>query len=169
MNKLVIHTQYLENYGDSKDPYMKFKGGTTYVMSNCGELNENEIATLVARVKPYITTDLVKSNGGSEEYINDVKVVPHMEQVCADWDSVTEFSFDLFGHVNFIKITDNREDGWMRKEILETTETWTNNRKNYKKEFLMDNGDFCIGDKEAGTWLKEHAVVESKIERNITF
>ena len=37
------------------------------------------------------------------------------------------------------------------------------------KEFLMDNGDFCIGDKEAGTWLKEHAVVESKIERNITF
>jgi hypothetical protein len=169
MNKLVIHTQYLENYGDSKDPYMKFKGGTTYVMSNCGELNENEIATLVARVKPYITTDLVKSNGGSEEYINDVKVVPHMEQVCADWDSVTEFSFDLFGHVNFIKITDNREDGWMRKEILETTETWTNNRKNYKKEFLMDNGDFCIGNKEAGTWLKEHAVVESKIERNITF
>ena len=169
MNKLVIHTQYLENYGDSKDPYMKFKGGTTYVMSNCGELNENEIATLVARVKPYITTDLVKSNGGSEEYINDVKVVPHTEQVCADWDSVTEFSFDLFGDVNFIKITDNREDGWMRKEILETTETWTNDRENYKKEFLMDNGDFCVGDKEAGAWLKEHAVVESKIERNITF
>jgi len=169
MNKLVIHTQYLENYGDSKDPYMKFKGGTTYVMSNCGELNENEIATLVARVKPYITTDLVKSNGGSEEYVNGVKVVPHTEQVCADWDSATEFSFDLFGDVNFIKITDNREDGWMRKEILETTETWTNDRENYKKEFLMDNGDFCVGDKEAGAWLKEHAVVESKIERNITF
>ena len=170
MNKLVIHTQYLENYGDSKkDAYMKFKGGNTYVMSNCGELNENEIATLVARVKPYITTDLVKSNGGSEEYVNGVKVVPHTEQVCADWDSVTEFSFDLFGDVNFIKITDNREDGWMRKEILETTETWTNDRENYKKEFLMDNGDFCVGDKEAGAWLKEHAVVESKIERNITF
>ena len=107
MNKLVINTQYLENYGDSKDPYMKFKGGTTYVMSNCGELNENEIATLVARVKPYITTDLVKSNGGSEEYVNSVKVVPHTEQVCADWDSVTEFSFDLFVNiywmVNFSK------------------------------------------------------------------
>ena len=170
MNKLVIHTQYLENYGDSKDPYMKFKGGTTYVMSNCGELNENEIATLVARVKPYITTDLVKSNGGSEEYINDVKVVPHAEQVCADWDSVTEFSFDLFGHVNFIKITDNREDGWMRKEILETTETWTNDRKNYKKEFLMDNGDFCVGNKEVGAWLKEYAPEpEVTLPRNITF
>ena len=169
MNKLVIHTQYLENYGDSKDPYMKFKGGTTYVMSNCGELNENEIATRVARVKPYITTDLVKSNGGSEEYVNDVKVVPHTEQVCADWESVTEFSFDLFGDVNFIKVVDNREEGWMRKEILETTETWTNDRENYKKEFLMEDGDFCVGDKEAGAWLKEHAVVESRIERNITF
>ena len=168
MNKLVIHTQYLENYGDSKDPYMKFKGGTTYVMPNCGELNENEIATLVARVKPYITTDLVKSNGGSEEYINDVKVVPHTEQVCADWESVTEFSFDLFGDVNFIKITDNREDGWMRREILESTETWTNDRENYKKEFLMEDGEFCVGDKEAGAWLKEHASVPP-VERNITF
>ena len=171
MNKLVINTQYLENYGDSKkDAYMKFKGGTTYVMSNCGELNENEIATFVARVKPYITTDLVKSNGGSEEYINGVRVVPQAEQVCADWESVTEFSFDLFGDVNFIKVYDNREDGWMKSEILETTETWTNDRENYKKEFLMDNGDFCVGDKEVGAWLKEFAP-EPKVTlpRDITF
>ena len=155
MNKLVIHTQYLENYGDSKkDAYMKFKGGTTYVMSNCGELNENEIATFVARVKPYITTDLVKSNGGSEEYINGVKVVPHTEQVCADWDSVTEFSFDLFGDVNFIKITDNREDGWMRKEILEKTETWTNNRESYKASYLMEDGDICDTEAELKEWFE---------------
>ena len=176
MNKLVIHTQYLENYGDSKNPYMKFKGGTTYVMSNCGELNENEIATFVARVKPYITTDLVKSNGGSEEYINDVKVVPHMEQVCADWDSVTEFSFDLLGHVNFIKVEDNRVDGWMKKEILEKTETWTgcseseSGRINYKVEFLMEDGDFCVGNRELGAWLKEFAPEpEVTLPRDITF
>ena len=45
MNKLVINTQYLENYGTKENPYMKFKGGNTYVMNNCGDLNENEIAS----------------------------------------------------------------------------------------------------------------------------
>ena len=36
MNKLVITTQYMENYGDKNDPYMKFKGGNTYELPNCG-------------------------------------------------------------------------------------------------------------------------------------
>ena len=50
MHKLIINTQYMENYGDKVNPYLKFKGGTTYVMFNVGTLNENEIATHVARV-----------------------------------------------------------------------------------------------------------------------
>ena len=29
MQKLVIETQYLENYGDLEKRYMKFKGGST--------------------------------------------------------------------------------------------------------------------------------------------
>lgn len=163
MNKLVINTQYLENYGDSQNPYMKFKGGSTYVMSNCGKLNANEIATLVARVKPYITTDLLKSNGGSEEYINDVRVVPHMEQVCEDYESITEFHFDMFkSDVNFMKITDNRVDGWMRQEILEQTETWVgvpvnpqtqSGRGSYKSEYLMEDGDIVNGQNGLKEWF----------------
>ena len=71
MNKLVINTQYMENYGDLESPYMKFKGGNTFVMFNCGDLTENEIATITAQVRPYITTTLLESNGGCEEYIID--------------------------------------------------------------------------------------------------
>ena len=169
MNKLIIQTQYLENYGSSEDPYMKFKGGNTFVLPNCGELDSNEIATVVARVRPFITTTMAESNGGCEEYIIDSTVVPHSAKVCEDWETITDFCFDQFtGDVHFIKITDNREDGWMRKEILETTETWTNDRENYKKEFLMEDGDFCVGYKAANAWLKLNTV-KPKIERSITF
>jgi hypothetical protein len=59
----------------------------------------------------------------------------------------------------FMKVTDNREDGWMRKEILEKIETWTMgegymDRENYSVEFLMEDGDFCNGEVELKEWFK---------------
>jgi len=174
MNKLVITTQYMENYGCAKDPYMKFKGGNTYELPNCGDLNENEIATIVAQVRPYITTTLIESNGGCEEYIIDFKVVSHSTKTVEDWETITEFCFDQFtGDVNFMKVTDNREDGWMKKEILERTETWTGDmsdtkRANYKSEYLMEDGDI-VNQKELGEWIELNAPVESEITREIIF
>ena len=174
MNKLVITTQYMENYGCAKDPYMKFKGGNTYELPNCGDLNENEIATIVAQVRPYITTTLIESNGGCEEYIIDFKVVSHSTKTVEDWETITEFCFDQFtGDVNFMKVTDNREDGWMKKEILERTETWTGDmsdtkRANYKSEYLMEDGDI-VNQKELGEWFEINAPVESEITREIIF
>lgn len=145
MKKLVITTQYLENYGSKENPYMKFKGGSTYVMPNCGDLNSNQIATIVAQVKPFICMDFEKSNGGCDEYIVDVAVVDLHKKVCEDWDTVTNFWL-IDGQVGFMKVTDNREDGWMRKEILEKTESWSNDRENYKVEFLMNDGDIVDND-----------------------
>ena len=174
MNKLVITTQYMENYGCAKDPYMKFKGGNTYELPNCGDLNENEIATIVAQVRPYITTTLIESNGGCEEYIIDFKVVSHSTKTVEDWETITEFCFDQFtGDVNFMKVTDNREDGWMKKEILERTETWTGDmsdtkRANYKSEYLMEDGDI-VNQKELGEWFEINAPIESEITREIIF
>lgn len=172
MNKLVITTQYMENYGDMSDPYMKFKGGNTYELPNCGDLNENEVATIVAQVRPYITTTLLESNGGCEEYIVDFKVVNHTTKTVEDWETVTEFNL-IGGSVNFMKVTDNREDGWMKKEILEQTETWTGDmsdtkRANYKSEYLMEDGDF-VSQKELGEWFENNAPVESEITREIVF
>lgn len=161
MNKLVIQTQYLENYGSRSEPYMKFKGGSTYVLKSCGELSANEIATIVAQFKPTLM-DMESSNGGCEEYITSVKVVPLAEKVCEDWESEIEFSFDnttLYPTITFIKITDNRNDGFMKKEILESTETWdfvpgsgNGTRQNYKREFLMDDGDYTTNLNE---WYRE--------------
>ena len=143
MNKLIIQTQYLENYGSSKEPYMKYKGGSTYVLPNCGYMDRNQLATAVAKVKPFITTDLIKSNGGSEEYITSATIGDMEEKVCESWETVTEFSF-IGDEITFMKVTDNREDGYMRKEILEKIETWEacsesdTQRKNYTCSFLME-------------------------------
>ena len=172
MKKLVINTQYMENYGDLESPYMKFKGGNTYELPNCGDLNENEVATIVAQVRPYITTTLLESNGGCEEYIVDFKVVSHSTKTVEDWETVTNFTL-IGGSVNFMKVTDNREDGWMKKEILERTETWTGDmsdtkRGDYKSEYLMEDGDI-ISHKELGEWFELNAPVESEITREITF
>ena len=173
MNKLVIQTQYLENYGDEKDPYMKFKGGTTYVMPNCGDLDRNEVASIVAQVRPFITTTMAETHGGSEEYIISTEVVPHSEKVCEDWETVTEFNL-LGGKVNFMKVTDNREDGWMKKSILEKTETWTGialgtKRANYKAEFLMNDGDFVL-EKDLKEWFEANDPdPKPELPRNITF
>ena len=162
MKKLVIQTQYLENYGDRSNPYMKFKGGNTYVYKTSNELDENQIATIVAQFRPSLM-DMESSNGGCEEYILSSKVVPLSEKVCEDWESEIEFSFDnstLYPTINFIKVVDNREDGWMKKEILEQTETWSfvpgqgnGSRAYYKAEFLMEDGDSVIDDEGLKEWF----------------
>ena len=153
MKKLVITTQYMENYGNAEKPYMKFKGGSTYVMPNCGDLDSNEQATLVARVRPFITTTLVDSNYGCEEFIMSDAIVDHSEKVCDEWETPIQFSFNG-ADVNFIKVLDNQsEAGYLKKSIIERTETWTNNRENYKVEFLMEDGEFCKSNAEVNAWL----------------
>ena len=73
------------------------------------------------------------------------------------WESVTEFNF--IDGVNFMRVTDNREDGWRRKEILEVTEAWSGDlesdtkRKDYTIEFLMEDGDFVYGNDGLKEWF----------------
>ncbi len=161
MQKLAIHTQYRENYAAHNEnydhgvdqPHWKFKGGTTYVFPNFKDFNK--VNDIVAQI-----TDMIEfSNEAAEEYILSWSIVPHSEKVCEDWDNPIELSFkgdDIIA----IKITDNREGGWMRDEILEHTETWTmgsyNQRLNYKGEYLMNDGEF-VSHEGLRQWLKDAA------------
>jgi hypothetical protein len=53
-----------------------------------------------------------------------------------------------------MKVTDNRGDsGWYKKEILESTESWSNDRENYKVEYLMDDGDLVQGHLGLKEWF----------------
>lgn len=160
MKKLVIYTQYKENYGahdwDGKGEcpqYWKFKGGDTYVLPNCGE--NADVDAILEMVTPFIT----HSDDYSEEYIISAEVVDSYAKVGESWETITEFNL-IGGTVNFMKVTDNREDGWMRREILEKIETWTGSlesksgRDNYRVEFLMDDGDSCYSETELRAWFE---------------
>jgi len=76
--KLLITTQYRENYGTESDPYWKFKGGNDYVIKNVDPL-KTAPGLLVERVRG----DIEYSGAMSEEYILDWGLV-------AD-DYLTEF------------------------------------------------------------------------------
>jgi hypothetical protein len=159
MQKLVIHTQYRENYGAHDwdgtgecPQYWKFKGGNTYVVPNFKDFNNvnGVISKLIAEA------GITYKNYGSEEYILDWDIVPHSEKVCEDWETPTE----IFIHkdkITAMKVIDNREDGWLKREILEQTETWTmlpeNERKDYSTTFLMEDGDIVEGQAGLKEWF----------------
>jgi len=160
MKKLVIQTQYQENYAAHNEdyvhgvdaPHWKFKGGSTYVLPNCGDA---DVDAVVDAVEEYITW----SNEASKEYITSAYVADWSDKVCEDWETVTEFTL-LSDEPTFMKVTDNRQDGYMRSEILEKIETWVgcleteSGRKDYKVEFLMEDGDFAVGMAELKSWFE---------------
>ena len=99
-----------------------------------------------------------------QEYITSATIVDYNEKVCEEWDTVIEFTASKHG-IHFMKVTDNRVDGWMKSEILEKVETWTgclecdSGRKDYKAEFLMEDGDFCVGNHELKAWFENNTQV----------
>ena len=161
--KLVINTQYRENYGshdwDGKGEcpqYWKFKGGSTYVVPNI----LGESPDILKRVRPLIEY----GNYGSEEYILDYSIVENNAKVCESWESVTQI-FITEDKVTALKVIDNREDGWMRDEILEKTESWTmmpeSERKDYSATYLMRDGDECDSESDLKNWFDTCGQVEA--------
>ena len=161
--KLVINTQYRENYGahdwdgQGECPqYWKFKGGSTYVVPNI----LGESPDIMKRVRPLIEY----GNHGSEEYILDYEIVENNAKVCEDWESVTQI-FITEDKVTALKVIDNREDGWMRDEILEKTESWTmmpeHERKDYSATYLMRDGDECNSESDLKNWFDTCGQVEA--------
>jgi len=158
MQKLVIQTQYKENYaypdwdgkGECPDGW-KFKGGETYVINSFKDFDN--VTKVMDKLNELITVD----NDGFKEYILYWEIVPQSKKVCEDWETVTQLWLNPVGKWEALKITDNREDGWMRKEILEKTESWTmapeNERLQYKVEFLMEDGDYALGDEGLKEWI----------------
>lgn len=160
MQKLVIHTQYRENYAAHNEDFVpgvsedhwKFKGGTTYVVPNFKDFSS--VQEVVANLEKLICY----SNPASEEYILSWDVVPHAEKVCEDWESPVQISIESFsGKTTALRVIDNRVDGWMRKEILEQVESWTmmneSERKDYRTTFLMDDGDIVEGQAGLREWI----------------
>jgi hypothetical protein len=89
--KILITTQYRENYGTETDPYWKMKGGEDYFILAVDPLQQAP-GVLVEQVRDQIEY----SNPRSEEYIVDWRLVSD--------DYVTDFErdqLDLDGEIRF--------------------------------------------------------------------
>lgn len=78
MSKLLISTQYHENYGSADEPYWKAKGGSDYVVKKFkGGMADATLAIMALR------SQIESDNNFVREYIIDFRIV-------AD-DYLTEF------------------------------------------------------------------------------
>ena len=150
MSKLVIQTQYRENYSFDNDGYpvegpeahWKFKGGSTFVVEN---LTSGMINKIAKNGIPELTKLVEYKNVASEEYILDWSIEDDGAVICEEWESPIVLSFDS-EHQEWtaVKLTNNDEMGYMRSEIKMKTEKWTmlegQDRDNYTSQFLMEDG-----------------------------
>ena len=168
--KLVINTQYRENYaahnedfvpGVSQD-YWKFKGGSTYVVENItssflftGSASANALYEIVDSVKDLICF----SNEASEEYILDWNIEDDDAVVCEEWETpyVLEYDTDI-KRWRATKFTFNGDMGYMKDGIVSKTESWLvtsedTGREDYKALYTMSDGHTGLGDSFLKEWF----------------
>jgi hypothetical protein len=127
--KIVINTQFRENYAAHNEdyvhgvsePYWKFKGGDTYVINDVGVNDDQQ--KLVDEVSPMF----VYSDIGSEEYIINWEILDNNDKVpCEDWETPLELTKDGDTWTK-VRFYDNTNMGYMRSEILSQTQIteWT--------------------------------------------
>jgi hypothetical protein len=164
--KLVIQTQYRENYAAHNedyvhgvsDAYWKFKGGETFVVScSLADAQNPEFKKAAFDAVSY-------SNEASEEYVLDYNFIDDAEFSMADhiesWETPTLLWFDG-EHFCATKKTDNTDMGYMRKEILTKLESWiitdADSRAFYKSTFTMDDGSELSYSQLSSYFAKEAA------------
>ncbi len=166
MSKLVINTQYRENYSFDNDGYpvegpgahWKFKGGSTYVVEN---LTTGMINKISQNGIPELTKLLEYKNVASEEYILDWSIEESDAVVCEEWETPIVLAFDREQQEwTATKVTSNDEMGYMRSEIKMKTEKWVmleeQEREDYTAQFLMEDGQI-LSYSELEAFFKEAA------------
>ena len=154
--KLVISTQYRENYGDSESPYWKFKGGDTYVVKNISErdasrIRENGIPTLASLIN--------YSNSMSSEEVIGFSILEDDAVVCEDWESPIELVYNKSdGCWYFTRFTKN--DGSFRTPIASRFERWiqeegSRERSDYEATFYMTDGS-VVAYEDLENWFKNY-------------
>jgi len=113
--KLVISTQFKENYGAHDwdgtgecPQYWKFKGGDTFVMS--GPTTEEDVKN--------ITRFVEYADDGSQEYVISTKVMEDDAVVCEEWETPWNVYKELDGSYyasRFVKAEDYWKPGFKGK------------------------------------------------------
>ena len=142
--KLVIGTQYRENYGSADEPYWKFKGGSTYVV-------ENITAAQQARIErdgiPTLKGLIEYSSPMTEEYILDYSIVADDAPVGEPWETPTVCQY-AEGAWHASRETLNDEYGYLRSDIGRKLEVYTmlpqGERGDYTVEYYDRQGKIMV-------------------------
>ena len=170
MSKLVINTQYRENYAACNEDFVegvstdhwKFKGGSTYVVENVTPAQATKIGV---HGIPHLKALIEYSNPASEEYILDYEVVEDDNaSVCEEWETPTIFAYDSeIKEWRGSKVTINGDMGYMKSEIKVRTESWIVRseigREDYSVQFLMNDGD-VVSYAGLSDWFDANSPVE---------
>lgn len=148
MSKLVIYTQYYENYGihdwDGNGPVpqrWKSKFGDVHVVEN---LSDRQISQINTQGIPTLISLIEYSNDSSREDIASYKIVDDNHEVCEDWESPYILEYDNNCRCwNTKKVEKN--DGQFRHEIDSKVSTKTlrpgGESENYVAMYYMKSGE----------------------------
>ncbi len=139
--KLVISTQYRENYGTAEQPYWKNKMGSVYVVEG---LTEKQVNKVRMQGVPTLKGLIEYANSGSEEYIIGFDTYPDGKKVCDDWEAPVVMSYSK-GLGKWVAMINQKNDGCFRMEIAEKHETYVmepeGGRSDYKCSFTLQSGE----------------------------
>ena len=146
--KLVIQTQYCENYGahtwdgEGECPQRwKFKGGETYVVPN---LSQDQVTQVIEQGIPTLRALIEYSNEASREYILDWSVQEDADVVGEPWETPFELYWEQ-GRWVARRTVKNDEYGYLRADIGSKTEQYDmmmeGGRENYTVEYRDRSGE----------------------------
>ena len=153
--KLIINTQYCENYGahtwngEGECPQnWKFKGGDTYVVD---DITPAQAEKIEATGIPTLQSLIEYSNDGSREYIVDYVLVSDDEIEGEEWETPFRLVYTE-GKWVARRAIENDEYGYMRSEIKTKFESYVmqpgGERISYIAEYELKDGQFVKGDAE---------------------
>jgi len=133
--KIAFHTQFVENYGTTDEPRLKFKGGDTYVVENVKDSDLNtEFYDKYTKLLEW--GEAVDSN---ERIINIEKLDDDTRPQMEEW----EFPYILDEHKNgwtVHQVREPLEDGyepWAKDGVVALHKTWE-----ISKEGVQIEGSF---------------------------
>ena len=149
MLNLIIQTQYKENYAAHdedyvhgvSEPYWKFKGGSSYLITDIDFINTEYLENLVEE------TAFIHSyeNGASMEYVLDWELIDEndVSKHIEEWESPYILEKNENGFWTSTKVTENDDGYMMRHEISKKVAVWTyegGEVVDYNSEFTMEDG-----------------------------
>lgn len=136
--KLVIQTQYCENYGDENKPYWKFKGGSVYIVPNLTDKQADKILTVGI---PTLKELIGYKNPMSEEYVTDYRIVEDDAVVCDEWENPYILSWENNTWVSRqVEVNNGSYRRPVASKIIKYTMGMNGERMGYECSYAIEDG-----------------------------